>query len=330
MHNDIDIPTFNLRVFEDTILDRDELLEFLKTTAGQVNLDTLGEGPSLNECGLVDILNESGKPFSDIQVITPNEVEELPIKCTTNRIGNFTFNYWFGTVHRAYKKYTFKNLAQEHYRLGCFIGRKNSDRLAILYWLSRCTRTFLSSLREDHINHDRRPDLYRWVDNYDSFNEWVSKFNIPSIDNHSVNEQYQDIDLNVPNSKFLNVQLNMLNWYNGFDVELVCETFVRGDTYFPTEKTTRPIAGGKPMLIYGPKNFLARLRDQGFKTWGDCWDESYDEYEGLGRWMRIKEVIIQNNDWNVQEWKSIVKKANAIAQYNQEYFMREVANDYNY
>ena len=84
MHNDIDIPTFNLRVFEDTILDRDELLEFLKTTAGQVNLDTLGEGPSLNECRLVDILNESGKPFSDIQVITPNEVEELPVKCTTN------------------------------------------------------------------------------------------------------------------------------------------------------------------------------------------------------------------------------------------------------
>ena len=118
--------------------------------------------------------------------------------------------------------------------------------------------------------------------------------------------------------------------FEGFDVELVCETFVRGDTYFPTEKTTRPLAGGKPMIIYGPKDYLARLRDQGFKTWGDCWDESYDEYEGLGRWMRIKEVIIQNNDWNVQEWKSIVKKANAIAQYNQEFFMQEVANGYNY
>ena len=317
--------TFNLKIFDDTILNRDQLLEFLKTTPGPVELDTLREGPSLIQCGLVDVLSESGKSLSDIQVLTPNRVEQLPVKTVTKE---HRFSHWFGSVHRAIADYKIKDLAQEHYRLGCFIGRKNLDRLAILYWLSRRTSTFLSSLHEDQIKYEHRSDIDQWVDNWHSFDGWVRKFNIISIDNYSVIDQYEDVDLNVNDSKFLNVQLNMLNWYNGFDVELVCETFVRGDTYFPTEKTTRPLAGSKPMIVYGPKDYLARLRDQGFKTWSTCWDESYDQYEGVERWNRMKEVIIQCNAWGDWEWEPIVDRANEISQYNQEYFMREVANDY--
>jgi len=317
--------TFNLQIFDDIIVNRNELIEFLKTTTGPVELDTLGEGPSLGQCGLLDILNESGKDLNEIKVRTPNKVEQLPI----DSIGDqHRFSYWFRSVHQAYNKYKFSDLAQDHYRLGCFIGRKNLDRLAILYWLSRRTSAFLSSLREDRIHYEHRPDIEQWVDNVYSFETWVDNFNIPSIDNYSVDDQYQTLDMFQKDSKFLQVQTNMLNWYNGFDVELVCETFVRGDTYFPTEKTTRPIAGSKPMLIYGPKNFLARLQDQGFNTWADCWDESYDQYEGYERWNRMKEVIIQIHAWGDWEWNPILDKAKQIAEYNQEYFLEEVARDY--
>lgn len=317
--------TFNLQIFDDTILNRDQLVEFLKTTTGPVELDTLGEGPSLVQSGLLDILNESSKDLSEIKVKTPNNVEQLPVKTVgdPNRFG-----YWFRSVRHAYDRYSFQNLAQDHYRLGCFIGRKNLDRLAILYWLSRRLNVFLSSLREDRIHYEHRPDIEHWVDNVYSFENWVSKFDVPSIDNYSVDDQYQHLDLAQKDSKFLQVQTNMLNWYNGFDVELVCETFVRGNTYFPTEKTTRPLVGSKPMLVYGPKNFLARLRDQGFKTWADCWDESYDQYEGYERWNRMKEVVSQIHAWGDWEWNPIMDKANAIAQYNQEYFLQEVTYDH--
>ena len=313
-------PTFNLRIFEDTILDRDKLLEFLKTTSGPVILDTLGEGPSLNQCGLVDILNESGKSFSDIQVITPNLYEKLPIQ----RIPlPGKFNYWFKAVHQVYDDYKVRELAEKHQRLGCFIGRKNADRLAILYWLSQHTDVFLSSLHEDEIMYEHND----WVDNQESFKAWVENFNITSIDNHTVSEQYQDIDLRVPNSTYLGVQMNMLNWYNGFDVEIVCETFVRGETYFPTEKTTRPIAGAKPMIVYGPKNYLKNLKQQGFVTWSSCWDESYDKYEGQERWERMKAVIEKINNTGSKEWNAVRDQANQIAKQNQQYFMQEVAND---
>ena len=44
----------------------------------------------------------------------------------------------------------------------------------------------------------------------------------------------------------------------------------------------------KPILVYGPRNFLARLRDlYGFRTYSDHWDESYDDLEGAARWRAM-------------------------------------------
>jgi hypothetical protein len=54
----------------------------------------------------------------------------------------------------------------------------------------------------------------------------------------------------------------------------------------------------KPFLVYGPKNFLARLQDLGFKTYNNYWDESYDKLEGPQRWQAMQLVIddiIKNN-----------------------------------
>jgi hypothetical protein len=45
------------------------------------------------------------------------------------------------------------------------------------------------------------------------------------------------------------------------------------------------------MLVMGPRHFLRRLRDQGFRTWGDLWDETYDELEGLARLSAILDIV---------------------------------------
>jgi len=317
--------TFNLQIFEDQLLNSDDLLNFLTSTTEEVELSTQGEGPSLHQCGLIKLLEENNIDLSRIKVRTPNFYEQLPVERIYNR---YKFSYWFRSVHQAVARYKFEHIPGPHRRIGCFIGRKNLDRLAILYWISRRYKCFLSSLREDQIYYEQRPDLEQWVDNKYSFESWIREFNIPSIDNYSVQDQYTTKDMFQENSDFLRVQTNMLNYYNQFDVELVCETFVRGQTYFPTEKTTRPLAGGKPMLVYGPKNFLANLREQGFKTWSDIWDESYDEYEGIERWDRMKPIINQITAWGDWEWTPIIKQANQIAEYNKTYFQEEVINDY--
>ena len=269
---------------------------------------------------IIKLLEETDVDLSRIRVVTPNLYEKLPIQ-RRPLLGKF--NYWFKDVYRAYIKYTVKELAEKHQRLGCFIGRKNADRLAILYWLSQNTDVFLSSLHEDKIVYEHNS----WVDDQESFTAWVNNFDIPSIDNHTVEDQYQDKNLKVADSTYLNVQMNMLNWYNGFDVEIVCETFVRGETYFPTEKTVRPIAGAKPMIVYGPKNYLKNLRQQGFSTWSSCWDESYDEYEGRERWERMKTVIEKINNTSSEEWNAVRDQANQIAKQNQQHFITEVKQE---
>jgi len=84
-----------------------------------------------------------------------------------------------------------------------------------------------------------------------------------------------------------------LEHYDQFVTELVAETYTIGNTFFPTEKTLRPVMAARPILVYGPKYFLSRLRDLGFETYSTCWDESYDELEGPARWQAIKKLILQ-------------------------------------
>ena len=48
------------------------------------------------------------------------------------------------------------------------------------------------------------------------------------------------------------------------------------DEMFISEKTSRPILNLHPFIIFGTNNILSTLRDLGFETFGDFWDENYD------------------------------------------------------
>jgi len=65
--------------------------------------------------------------------------------------------------------------------------------------------------------------------------------------------------------------------YPNFVVEVVCETFLSGRSFYPTEKTWRPLLCRTPFIVLGPKNFLSNLRRLGFRTFSSWWDEGYDE-----------------------------------------------------
>jgi hypothetical protein len=80
-----------------------------------------------------------------------------------------------------------------------------------------------------------------------------------------------------------------------------------GITFFPTEKIFRPITGRRPFVVFGSTHFLNNLRELGFETYSECWDESYDQYQGLERWTRMKCVIddIICNGYNIELAKEI-------------------------
>lgn len=311
-------PTLELKIFDDKLLNRQQLIDFLANNKDSVNLILMvNEGASLHQCGAMDIIHESGLA-KKIKLDTLNDFEDIGKITHAYRYDTkkkFTSIFWeFGA--RVIKDHKFEPITlNSHYRLGCFIGRKNIDRLAIMYWLSKQPYDVLLSSLNEQIVWQTREDLPLWVDNVYSFEQWSKSFDIPSIDNYAVRDQYQNKDYSDA-YKFMKVQFNLLRYYSSFDVELVAETFVRGSTFFPTEKTVRPIIGQKPFLVYGPKHYLTNLKKLGFRTFGKFWDESYDKYEGAERWIRMQYVIQQLNAWSDHEWQDILGELIGIIQHN--------------
>lgn len=79
--------------------------------------------------------------------------------------------------------------------------------------------------------------------------------------------------------------------YTDFLIDVVAETFTTGRCFFVTEKTVRPMLLKKPFIVFGSRDYLAYLRQMGFRTFGDFWDEDYDGYSGAERYTRILTLL---------------------------------------
>ena len=47
----------------------------------------------------------------------------------------------------------------------------------------------------------------------------------------------------------------------------------------------------KPFIIFGPRDYLAYLRQMGFRTFADFWDENYDGFSDRDRYLKILTLI---------------------------------------
>ena len=85
--------------------------------------------------------------------------------------------------------------------------------------------------------------------------------------------------------------------YKNFLIDIVSETFTSGDCFFITEKTVRPMLLKKPFITFASKHHLAYLRQMGFKTFHEFWNEGYDNADGVNRYQQICQLI----DWIAQQ-----------------------------
>ena len=80
---------------------------------------------------------------------------------------------------------------------------------------------------------------------------------------------------------------NNPDWYNSTCWSLVVESYMRSDAWFRapeypnyrteiSEKSYKPMAYYHPAVVCGSVDTLKFLRSQGFETWDNLWDESYD------------------------------------------------------
>jgi len=78
--------------------------------------------------------------------------------------------------------------------------------------------------------------------------------------------------------------------YKNILIDIVGETHVLGKTFFPTDKTTRPMLLKKPFITFASRNYMSYLRQMGFKTFHKFWNEEYDSYETRDRLLKIYQL----------------------------------------
>lgn len=83
----------------------------------------------------------------------------------------------------------------------------------------------------------------------------------------------------------------LINFYPNILIDVVAETYTSGETFFPTEKTFRPMLMKKPFISMCSKNHLIYLRQMGFRTFYEFWDEDYDGYDPVTKFHHIVDLL---------------------------------------
>jgi len=242
------------------------------------------EGPCLYELKLIDILDNICETYSwpnkKFVIITSNLLKvDCPYQVIVNSVGLSEIEV--GQQITITKSKQFDTICT----FGIFIGRSNWNRL----WLSselhtkyknKSLITFHFDPNSDyHMSHVGLDDLaIKGFDKLDQAARFLKQCPI------TLNEEV--VYPIVPPSNF-----NILNRYSDIFVDVVCETYTSGHTFFPTEKTWRSIMSLTPFITYGPKNFLKNLQRVGFKTFSQWWDESYDQTDDGLRAAEIESLI---------------------------------------
>lgn len=219
--------------------------------------------------------------------------------------------------------YTIKNF--DHIKhFGLFVGRSNWLRL----WLSsemfdkypqQTLQTFLYSPCDDfhkaHLGFDRLVNELHGQCNYKGI---VNLIAAAPVEVESVNQ----FPILTP------AHFNIAKHYDKFLIEIVCETYTVGTSFFPTEKTWRPLICKTPFMIQGPVNFLKNLRKLGFQTFSNYWDENYDTDGQILGTKIILDNINRLSKMSTVELKKMYDDMKPILEHNYSAMMELTPDDF--
>ena len=107
-------------------------------------------------------------------------------------------------------------------------------------------------------------------------------------------------------------------------IHLVLETLFVESKIHVTEKTFKPMVMMQPFIIFSGPGTLKYLKSYGFQTFGEVWDESYDEEsDPEKRLEKIIGVIKRLSEMNEDEFNAIIDRAQHIVKHNQQHFFSE-------
>ena len=106
-------------------------------------------------------------------------------------------------------------------------------------------------------------------------------------------------------------------------IHVVTETVATGKRNHLTEKTFKPIVMQQPFIIQSCGGSLEYLRRYGFRTFGEFWDESYDEANDDIRTKEIGRLLESLHNMNQKEKTTLQTAVNSTVEHNYNWFYSE-------
>lgn len=255
-----------------------ELVEFLVKNQGRhIKLIVNPEAICLKSLGIYKLLDLFS--FASVEIRTMNLFEEHD-KYNINCDAFCPFLWEQPKIDTAWHTWNQKKV------FFTFYGRPTANRLGLASYLF----THYRSQSHIHFSYNTDPDslvLY----------EFDKLLNLRSESLSEAAEMLNHMPITVlPTTHYKRNEWYVFDdpltaEYQNIFVDIVSETHLRGNTFFPTEKTTRPMWLKKPFITFASPNHLEYLRALGFKTFYEFWPEDYDSYQDRDRFLAILDVI---------------------------------------
>lgn len=294
----------------------DMLDEYQRT--GKIEITTNAEGICLEKARLYDLLDYITKKLkidkSKVVIHSANHLEKHP----EYTIVYYDMLLWIERTRQSlpstYVPYKENNLKT----IGCFIGKNNWNRAILSAWLYKNYND--KSMLTYHYRHEDNQKLESELTDLNFYSEEDLLLAVEFLVHHTplvINETFNEFTIGPP----YHINNNILSYYKSIFLDLVCETYIMGNSFFLTEKTLRPIAASTPFIALAPIGYLKNLKALGFKTFDRWWDESYDHCEGIHRIKEIKKILEDVFTWPQEKLVDTLNEMKDTLEHNREVFL---------
>jgi hypothetical protein len=107
------------------------------------------------------------------------------------------------------------------------------------------------------------------------------------------------------------------DFYSNSLVSIITETNFELSELTATEKTWKPAKEKHPFIMVGAAGALRTLREFGFQTFDEFWDESYDDIEDpRQRLYKIVQVCKEIGSWTPEQILDFKRRVKPIVEHN--------------
>jgi len=245
------------------------------------------------------------------------------------------------TVDAVCKKYNWKSYYYFFHGWAALDWYRGYDKTFLIPpWQERTiSKTFLAPNRIVAGEREHRLEMLYWIFRLDMTDNYISCPSVCPAENISIMDAIQPLKNRYPDIETVfgnqSLPLNFEGetdhpmhscWLSLFDqaaeslLYLVTETVATGRRHHLTEKTFKPIAMGMPFIIVGTQGSLRYLRSYGFKTFGDLWDESYDDEPDDSKRIEKIAQVLKQLDGLEEHRQDIFESAQEIVEHNWNHF----------